>query len=213
MTADFSGRLRPGRVCGIDASGDIIDAAGRDYPGVEFAIGDVYHLAFDDSSWDVVHAHQLLQHLSNPIAALKEMCRVVRSGGIVAARDSDYATFTWHPHDDRLTRWLSLYQEIARANGGEPNAGRHLLSWGLEAGFNRVQPSASSWCFATPDERAWWGGLWADRIVSSAIAQQALREHRANADELASIADAWRAWAAAPDGWFAMIHGEVICFK
>jgi hypothetical protein len=33
-----------------------------------------------------------------------------------------------------------------------------------------------------------------------------------DADELASLGDAWRAWAAAPDGWFAVIHGEVICF-
>lgn len=211
ITADFAGRLKPGRVCGIDASSDIIETARRDHPGVEFGVGDVYHLAFDDASWDIVHAHQLLQHVSDPVAALKEMRRVVRPGGIVAARDSDYTTFTWYPHDDRLTRWLDLYQEIARANGGEPNAGRHLLSWAREAGFSQVQPSASAWCFATPEDRAWWGGLWADRITNSAIAQQAQREHRASAEELASIADAWRAWAAAADGWFALIHGEVIC--
>jgi SAM-dependent methyltransferase len=212
MTADFAQRLGPSLVCGIDASADIIDAARREHPGVEFTIGDVYHLAFDDASWDIVHAHQLLQHVTDPVAALKEMRRVVRPGGIVAARDSDYATFTWHPHDDRLTRWLALYQEIARANGGETDAGRRLFSWALAAGFNHVQPSASAWCFATPGERAWWGGLWADRMTNSAVAQQALREHRASAEELASIVDAWRAWAAANDGWFAVIHGEVICF-
>jgi len=213
ITADFAQRLTPSRVCGLDSSSDIIDAARRDHPGVEFAVGDVSQLAFDDASWDIVHAHQLLQHVSDPVAALKEMRRVVRPGGIVAARDSDYATFTWYPHDDRLTRWLDLYQEIARANGGEPNAGRHLLAWALEAGFSQVQPSASSWCFATPEERGWWGGLWADRITNSAIAQQAQREHRARSEELTSIADAWRAWAAAPDGWFALIHGEVICIR
>ena len=85
------------------------------------------------------------------------------------------------------------------------------MGWALDAGFRQVQPSASAWCFATPEDRAWWGGLWADRITNSAIAQQALREHRASAEELASIADAWRTWAAAPDGWVAVIHGEVIC--
>ena len=212
ITADFAQRIRSGSVLGLDASAGIIDAARREHLTVEFAVGDVYRLAFDDGSWDIVHAHQLLQHLADPVAALKEMRRVARPGGIVAARDSDYATFTWHPHDDRLTRWLALYQEIARANGGEPNAGRQLLSWAQAAGFTQIRPSASAWCFATPEERAWWGGLWADRMTNSAIAQQALLEHRATAEELAAIADAWRTWAAATDGWFAVTHGEVICF-
>jgi hypothetical protein len=49
-------------------------------------------------------------------------------------------------------------------------------------------------------------------MTNSAIAQQAQREHRATAEELAAIADAWRTWAAATDGWFALTHGEVICF-
>ena len=213
ITADFAKRLSPGRVRGIDLSADAINTARRDHPGVDFATGDVYTLEFEDASWDIVHAHQLLQHLSDPVAALKEMLRVVRPGGIVAARDSDYASFTWYPNDDRLARWLALYHEIARANGGEPDAGRRLLSWAQQAGFSRVETSASAWCFATPEDRAWWGGLWADRMTTSAIAQQAQRECRASAGELASIADAWRTWAKADDGWFAVLHAEVICTR
>jgi SAM-dependent methyltransferase len=153
----------------------------------------------------------VLQHLSDPAAALKEMRRVVKPGGVVAARDSDYSTFTWYPRDERLDRWLALYQSIARGNGGEPDAGRRLLSWARQAGFATVQPSASAWCFATPADRAWWGGLWADRITSSAIAQQAVRDGHASPGELADLAAAWRAWAAADGGWFAVLHGEIVC--
>ena len=213
ITADFARRVSPGKVCGIDSAVDAIDAARRDHPGVHFATGDVYRLEFDGESWDVVHAHQVLQHLSDPVAALKEMRRVVRPGGVVAVRDSDYASFTWYPNDDRLARWLALYQAIARANGGEPDAGRRLLSWARQVGFSGLETSASAWCFATPEERAWWGGLWADRMTGSAIAQQAQQEGRATADELASIADAWREWAQADDGWFAVLHGEIICTR
>ena len=213
ITADFAARLSRGAVRGIDASPDVVAAATRDYPDVDFEIGDVYRLNVPDASWDVVHAHQVLQHLSDPVAALKEMRRVVTPGGIVAARDSDYAAFTWHPAEERLTAWLALYHDIARANRGEPDAGRHLLAWARRAGFTRVDASASAWCFATPEDREWWGGLWAERITTSAIAHQAMREGRATADELAAMAAAWRQWAAAPDGWFAVLHGEIICTR
>jgi SAM-dependent methyltransferase len=211
ITADFATRLQPGRALGIDVSGEIVEAAGRDYPGVTFAVDDVYQLKSADASWDIVHAHQVLQHLARPVAALKEMRRVAKPGGIVAARDSDYASFSWHPPDERLTQWLALYRDIARGNGGEPDAGRHLFAWAQQAGFSKVTASASAWCFATPEEREWWGGLWAERMTSSAIARQALRDGRATDAQLAAIAEAWRTWAAAEDGWFAVLHGEILC--
>jgi ubiquinone/menaquinone biosynthesis C-methylase UbiE len=47
----------------------------------------VYQLPFGDGAFDVVHAHQVLQHLSDPAGALAEMRRVCRARGLVAARD------------------------------------------------------------------------------------------------------------------------------
>ncbi|HTM04546.1 MAG TPA: methyltransferase domain-containing protein [Vicinamibacterales bacterium] len=210
ITADFARRVGSGNVLGIDVSADVIAKARLDYSDVWFAIGDVYRIDEPDASYDIVHAHQVLQHLADPVAAFKEMRRVVRPGGLVAVRESDYGSFTWHPADDRLVRWLDLYRAIARSNRGEPDAGRHLLSWAQQAGFSRITSSASAWCFATPEERAWWGGLWADRMTQSAISRQAVRDGRATAEELAGLADAWREWATREDGWFAVLHGEVI---
>ena len=100
--------------------------------------GDVYALAYGDGAFDVVHAHQVLQHLADPVAALREMGRVSRPAGIVAVRDADYAAMTWYPDRPELHRWMELYQQVARHNGGEPDAGRRLVSWARAAGFASV---------------------------------------------------------------------------
>ena len=52
--------------------------------------------------------------------------------------------------------------------------------------------------------------MWADRIVSSDIAGQLLGSGLATADELRQIAAAWQDWAAEPDGWFSLLHGEIL---
>ena len=74
-----------------------------------------------------------------------------------------------------------------------------------------MRAGASVWCFATPDDRAWWGGLWADRMTHSAIARQAIADGLATEEELLDIASGWRRWAAHPDAWYAVLHGEILC--
>jgi SAM-dependent methyltransferase len=216
ITADLAARVAPGTVVGVDSASEVLDEARRAAPpvtNVRFETGDVYDLAYPDASFDVVHAHQLLQHLSDPVAALREMRRVCKPEGIVAARDADYASFAWAPSDARLDEWLALYRSVARANGGEPDAGRHLLGWANAAGFERVDASASVWCFATPADRAWWADSWADRIRHSSVADQALATGLATRDQLDAMSDAFRAWRSHPDAWFAVLHGEILARK
>jgi SAM-dependent methyltransferase len=212
---DLAERVAPGRVVGIDSESEVIVRAdelrkSRGQTNVTFSIGDVYALQFDDARFDVVHAHQVLQHLTRPIDALREMYRVMRPGGILAVRDSDYAAFAWAPTDPRLERWMELYHQVTRRNGAEADAGRHLLGWVQTAGFTDAMASSSTWTFADPDGRAWWGGLWADRVRLSAFADQALEYGLSDRSELDSLAVAWRQWAGKPEGFFAVLHGEVL---
>jgi ubiquinone/menaquinone biosynthesis C-methylase UbiE len=216
ITVDLAARVAPGEVIGIDPATDALDAAreAADEAGVAnvaFGTGDVYALEYDDASFDLVHAHQVLQHLADPVRALREMRRVCAPAGTVGARDSDYRAMTWHPAVPELDRWLDLYRAVARHNGGEPDAGRRLSEWARAAGFSTIEPSASVWCFATVEDREWWGGLWADRVVASAFADQAVAAGLTDAEELARIAAGWRTWAAEAAGWFAVLHGEIRC--
>jgi SAM-dependent methyltransferase len=218
ITADLATIVTPARVTALEITEDALGLARaeierREIGNVDFAVGDVHALDFADDTFDVVHAHQVLQHVADPVTALGEMRRVTKPGGVVAVRDSDYAAFTWFPALPELDEWLTLYEEIARGNGGEPDAGRRLLRWAHAAGFTDVTASSSTWCFATPADRDWWGGMWADRVLKSAIASTALSTGAATQDDLQRISDGWRAWAAEADGWMSLLHGELICRK
>ncbi len=214
ITAELAELLAPGRVTAVDASPEVVGAAAVECAqrgvDVRFAVADAHALGLADGVFDVVHAHQVLQHVGDPVQVLRQMRRVCAADGLVAVRDSDYGAFTWFPAIPELDEWQRLYRTLARSNGGEPDAGRRLVSWARRAGFDDVRASASTWCFATPNERAWWGELWADRVTDSRLAEQAVSSEAATRADLDRIADGWRTWAAASDAWMWVPHGEVI---
>lgn len=213
ITTDLADRVSPGHVVGVDAAPDVVEvarAAAGDRVDVEFRVDDAYALDAPDASFDIVHAHQVLQHLARPVDALREFRRVAGPDGLVAVRDVDYGGVIWHPRIPALEEWIVLYDAVHRGVSGEPNAGRVLKAWTREAGFSRIEASASVWVFDTPEKRAWWGGMWADRVLASAFAGHAKRLGLADDAVLQRISDAWRAWAADSDGWILLPHGEVL---
>ncbi|GGW09656.1 hypothetical protein GCM10018980_21330 [Streptomyces capoamus] len=218
ITADLAEIVPDGRVTGVDRAPGVLEqaratAAARGLANVDFAVADVHALDYPDDTFCVVHAHQVLQHVGDPVRALREMRRVTRPGGFIAVRDADYAAMTWYPAVPGLDDWLDLYERVARANGGEPDAGRRLAAWARAASLGDVTATSSTWTFATPEERAWWSGLWADRTVASDYAGRAVRGGHATAEGLRAVAEAWRDWGRREDGWFAVLHGEVLCRK
>lgn len=212
ITWDLARHVSPAPVVGLDADAGVLAEARAigDGHNVTFVAGDVGALVFPDATFDVVHAHQVLQHLTDPVAALREMRRVLRPGGTLAVRDSDYGAFAWAPDDPLLRRWLDLYHQVTACNGAEADAGRYLGCWVEDAGFADLRFSSSTWTFSERADRAWWGELWADRCRLTRFAEQAVAYGLSDAEELEALSEAWRRWAAGRDGWFIVVHGEVL---
>jgi SAM-dependent methyltransferase len=221
ITIDLARRVADhGRVLGVDASAEVVEtaraaAARAGVTNVEFRVGDAYDpprleaggTAEDTGRWDVVHAHQVLQHLGDPIAALDAWRGV---GELVAARDVIYSATTIHPLSPELRRWRELMLALQAANGGDGDAGAKLKAWAREAGFAQVDTDVETWCFESPRGRQFWGGQWVERALHSAFAEGTDRHGLADARERQAISDAWAAWVRDEDGWMAMLHGWIL---
>jgi ubiquinone/menaquinone biosynthesis C-methylase UbiE len=215
LTADLAATVSPGEVVAIDLSPAVVEeargyATQRGLANITFVVGDFRQVGLSPGTFDVVHAHQVLQHLADPVGALAEMARLATPEGIVAVRDSDYGAITWSPPDAALDRWLQIYSAVARHNGAEPDAGRRLQTWARSAGLSDVRYGSSTWTFATPDDRDWWCDLWAERCLTSSFARQAVEYGITTASEMQRLAGGWREWARHPDGVFVVLHGEVV---
>ncbi|APX33382.1 ubiquinone biosynthesis methyltransferase UbiE [Brachybacterium sp. P6-10-X1] len=215
ITADLARIVGPQNVTALEVSEQSAEITRAELVrqglgAVRVLVGDAQALPLADDSVDVVHAHQVLQHLPQPVAAIAEARRVTRPGGVIALRDSDYEGFRWYPEVPAIDRWLALYLRAARANGGTPDAGRRLLAWAHEAGVEDVASGSSTWLYATPETRAAWAETLAGRLTAGPFAQQLEREQWADAAEREAIAAEVLAWAEDPDGWFSLLHGEVL---
>ncbi len=210
LTGDLAAAVAPGRTVGIDREKSVLDEAATAAPSVEFRIGDVYDLAFDDGSFDVVHAHQVLQHLSRPLEALIEMRRVLKAGGTLALRDAVYGSFAWYPDDERLDRWRAVYRSVCERNGADCDTGRRLPALVRAAGFRDLDVSSSTWTMSDQAARDFWGLTWARRCRESAFGAQAVDFGLATRSDLDQMHDAWQDWARSPDGVFVVVHVEVL---
>lgn len=220
ITVDFARLVGPtGHVTGVEYVEDPLPgaralAAAQGVENVAFCVGDVHELGgFEDEAFDVVHVHQVLQHVGDPVRALRQMRRVVKRGGVVAARESD--ALSWFPANEGIEAWDGLTRRVARAKGGNPHPGRMIHVWAVEAGFARemVKRSAGAWCFSSPEERAYWGGSMAERMRGSGFAEMVVREGFGELEELEGIRRGWREFVDCEEGWFGLLHGEMLCFK
>ncbi|SDS55522.1 methyltransferase domain-containing protein [Agrococcus carbonis] len=212
ITIDLARRVGDaGLVVGIDASAEVVEtaraaAAEAGIVNAVFEVGDAYDPT-PAERYDIVHAHQVLQHLGDPVAALRAWRAV---GEVVAARDVVYSATTIHPLTPELARWRDLVGRLQSANGGDGDAGAKLKAWARAAGFTSIETDVETWCFETQRGRDFWGGQWVERALHSAFADGTERLGLADAAERQAISDAWAAWQRDEDGWMAMLHGWIL---
>lgn len=163
ISVTFAKAIPDGHVTGIDLNPEILARARTvaelaGVKNVDFQQGDVFKLPFPDAHFDVAHCHQVLTHLKAPWDALREMLRVTKPGGIVAAREGDLETECVWPELPGLLGFHKFISAMMKLAGGSPTGGRQLLSWALKSGASRDQVTVSygTWWYDTPSDKKTW---------------------------------------------------------
>jgi SAM-dependent methyltransferase len=135
-----------GRVTGIEQSPALVEVAQRlaDEEGVgesvDFRVGDAHDLDVPDASVDAVVAHTTMSHVTDPLTVLKEAARVLRSGGVFAAFDGDYASWTYGYSDHAIASQME--DAILAAVVSKPRVMRDMPGLLRDAGLRLVEVDA-----------------------------------------------------------------------
>ena len=219
ITLDFAALVAPAEVVGVDIEPNQLriaqtQAAAEGNSNVRFAVSDLGALPFPDDTFDAVFLHGVLEHLQAPVAALTEVRRVLRQGGVVGARHADFGGFLFEPAAPPLDRFVPLFEGLMAYNGGDPMAGRHQLRWLREAGFREPVVSASYDCWtSTAEETRRNACFLAELAGESAFASQLVEAGLADRATLARMSEGFRTWGNHPHAFAAEAWGEAVAWK
>ncbi|QIW96644.1 hypothetical protein AMS68_002162 [Peltaster fructicola] len=219
ITASLSKYMSSGQITAVDLSDEILDKAKRyalkaDAGNIVFKKGSVFTLVetFGEHSFDIVHTSMMLCHLDDPVAALKQMLRVCKPGGIVAARESDLRMMDFYPETPGIKAWHNLMLKTHLKTGGSIEGGARLLSWAMHAGVKREQATIAmgTWCYATPQERRMWSDALISRLTNGVWRSEALADGIATEQDIEEMIKDLKTWAETEDACFGSMHGELI---
>jgi ubiquinone/menaquinone biosynthesis C-methylase UbiE len=212
ITRGLARGVMPGHTVGVDVRRENLpeSLATEDEGAPRFLVADVLDLPFENESFDAAHAHALLQHLPDPVAAMAELHRVLRPGGIVGAADWDRELVILHPAPALLVRALSWLTLLREHDAGDPRAGRKLAETMARAGFVRPTMTVVADGLATSHSSREIGERWAATFEDEPTRARLGSAGIATTAELAAVPSAWRAWGHEPGAilvahWFCAV--------
>jgi len=215
MTIGFANYVKNGNAIGIDIEESQIEIAREDAKksgvnNVTFQNASVLELPFKDNTFDIVFSQALLSHLKDPISALLEQKRVVKQGGMVAARNIYHSGIVFYPQSALLNEAARFHVQPVRDHGGDPDLGIKLGQLFRTADFNNVKHTV--FC-ETGDITALARNFYVDETVNRAYSKKLLADGKITLEKLQAYQKAWLDFANDPNAFSYCPWGEVIGIK
>lgn len=133
-------------ITSIDISEDSIKQAKclieeNGFKNVEFQTADLFNLPFEDEMYDHIFVCFVLEHLQDPIAALKSLRRVLKKGGTITVIEGDHGSCYFYPETKEAVKAWNCLIECQKGFDCNPMIGREIYPLLKNSGFKEVQVS------------------------------------------------------------------------
>jgi SAM-dependent methyltransferase len=155
LTNELVERVGARNVFAIDPSESFVGAVEARYPGVSVQRGSAEQLPFPEDAFDAALAQLVVHFMKDPVAGLREMARVTRHGGLVAASVWDHAGGRG-PLRDFWAAARTIDPEVEDESERAGTREGHLAELFHEAGLREVESTALTLQQSHPTFEDWW---------------------------------------------------------
>ena len=210
--------VAPGEFHGIDMEESQVEtaraaAAEKGLTNATFRVADALALPFPDEHFDAVHCSAVLTHIPDTGAALAEVLRVLKPGGVFGVREFIGRSGFIHPNVADMNGVWTMFSDLVKANGGHPEIGAALKGQMVEAGFADVQSNGWFESYGTTEAATFFTDLLEGYILGPAMGEKAVEKGLITADQLAQWRDAMAKWKADPGAFAAVAWSKTIARK
>ena len=218
ITVGLARAVEPGEVHGIDMEASQVDiarsvaeAGGHD--NATFHVGDVTDLPFEDGFFDLAHGHAIFTHVPDTQAAMSEVKRVLKPGGIISCREAIFRYSFQAPSFEVLDIGWVMFSELVAADDGHPDFGKDLKRHLVEAGFTGIRASASFNHYSSTEDIADLYAVIDNWFLSPDTVKAAQAYGVATQGNFDRYRDALDRWKSHPGAFGAVAYGEAIARK
>ena len=208
----------PGALHGVDAEASQIDLArsvaqAASCANATFQVADVTDLPFADDFFDVAHGHNVLMHVPNTTAALAEVKRVLKPGGILGCREMICASSYTHPDFGVLRDAWDMFEDLLAADDGHPQIGKDLKGHLIAAGFASIRITGTFETYSAPADIAFIYEVASNWFLAPELTDAAFKYGASTPELCDRIRDAYDSWKDHPGATCGIAYGEAVAAK
>ncbi|MCY3801835.1 MAG: class I SAM-dependent methyltransferase [Chloroflexi bacterium] len=218
ISAGLAKAIAPGELHGVDVKESQVALARKvaragKHANATFHVADVTDLPFEDGFFDAAHGHSILMHVPDTQAALAEVKRVLKPGGIISCREMICESCFTYPDFGVIRNSWDMFEDLLVADDGHPQMGKQMKGHLVRAGFESIRMSASFSTYSTPEDVAFIYSLANQWFLSPEITEAAIK-YGASTEELCNdIRASYDKWKRHPAAFCAIAYGEAIADK